>query len=69
MPTEGDRALAQIVLSLRALGVLEDLVQGRLPDIQVGVAFEMARRDLVVCSLAHAPTSAAAAPTIVARVG
>ena len=46
-PAERDRALTQGVLPLRALGVLEDLPERRLADVEIRRAPQMARRDFL----------------------
>src|SRR5260370_10623746 len=45
-PAERDRPAAQVVLARGRLGVVRDLVEGRLADIQVGVAAEPGCGDL-----------------------
>ncbi len=47
-PAQGDGALAQGILALRALGVLQHLAQRALADIQVRLSREMRGRDLLV---------------------
>jgi hypothetical protein len=47
-PAEGDGAIAQGVLTLRAFAVFGDLSQRRLAHIEIGVARELACRDLAV---------------------
>ena len=45
-PAQRHGALAQRILALGALGVLEDLPHRRLPHVQVGVAAQMVGGDL-----------------------
>src|SRR3954466_13167978 len=67
-PAERDRALPQVVLPLGALLILEHLAQGRLADVQVRIALEMASFDLRAGLAADpAVTSCVIVRTIVAR--
>src|SRR5207244_4060378 len=52
-PAEGGRALAQRVLSLGTLGILEHLAQRALAYIQVGLALQVGGGDLVVQPEVH----------------
>ena len=52
-PSQRRRALPQRVLALRALCVLDDLPQRRLPHVEVRVALEVAGGDLLVGFGAH----------------
>src|SRR5438093_7428256 len=52
-PTECDRLLAQGILPLGTLGVLEHLAQARLPDIEVGVTLEVACAHLLLPIVSH----------------
>ena len=52
-PPQRHGALAQPVLALRALGVLEDLPHRRLPHVEVRVALEVSGRDLLLRFGAH----------------
>ena len=54
-PPERYRALAEAVLALGALGVLEHLPYGRLPYIEVGAARQVTGADLPVRFVAHRP--------------
>ncbi len=56
-PAERHRALAQAVLALGALGVLEHLPQRRLAHVQVGVALEVAGLHLLMEIVHHAMAS------------
>ncbi len=56
-PAERHRALAQAVLALGALGVLEHLPQCRLTHVQVGVALEVAGLNLLMGIVHHARAS------------
>jgi hypothetical protein len=56
-PAERHRALAQAVLALGALGVLEHLSQRRLTHVQVGVALEVTGLHLLMGIVDHARTS------------
>jgi hypothetical protein len=49
-PAQGHRPLPQVVLTRRALGVLDHLAQRRLPDVEVGAAPQMLRTDLALGS-------------------
>src|SRR5207249_1177466 len=53
-PPERHGALPERVLALGALGVLDDLPDGRLADVEVGVALEVQGRDLLVRLGGHA---------------
>jgi len=53
-PAEGKGALAQRVLPLGALGILEHLAQRALAHVQVRLALEMRGGDLVVQFEVHA---------------
>ena len=53
-PAEGHGALAQGVLALRALRVLEDLPERALAHVEVGQSLEVARVHLVVLFAIHA---------------
>ena len=44
-PAQRDRAAAQIVLPLGALGVLHHLPQGGLPDVKISGALQMFEGD------------------------
>jgi hypothetical protein len=50
-PAESDGAFAQCVLPLGALGVLEDLAQRALANVQIGEPGEVTGRDLLVLSV------------------
>jgi hypothetical protein len=52
-PAEGDGPLLEGVLALGALGILEHLAQRRLADVEVGEAFEVARRHLQMLFRVH----------------
>ena len=56
-PAQRHRALAQAVLALGALGVLEHLPQRRLTHVQVGVALEVAGLHLLMGIVHHAMAS------------
>src|SRR5207302_5360170 len=49
LPTERPRPLHQGVLPASALGVIEQLIGGRLPDVDVSLARQMLRRNLIHC--------------------
>src|SRR5258708_19452307 len=59
-PSKSDRALSQVVLALSALGILKQLSQRGLPDIQVGASFQMPGLNFRVRLIGHAITSAVA---------
>jgi hypothetical protein len=42
-PAQSHSVLAESILPLRAFRVLEDLANRRLPNVQVGVAFQVTR--------------------------
>jgi hypothetical protein len=46
-PAQRHRALAERVLALGTLGVFNDLAQRRLPHIEIGLAAQVARGDLL----------------------
>ena len=46
LPAEIHGAVGELVLALEALGVLADLREGRLAHVDIGVAAEVARRQL-----------------------
>ena len=52
-PAQRHGALAQGVLALGALGVLEDLAHGRLAHVEVGIAPQVAGGDLLVSFATH----------------
>ena len=52
-PAECNGTLAERVLALRALGILEHLPHGRLAHIQVGAALQMAGSNFLACLDAH----------------
>jgi hypothetical protein len=56
-PAEGDGPLAEAVLALGALGILEDLPHGRLADIEIGVPLEMTGGDFLGGVGIHRPGS------------
>jgi IstB-like ATP binding protein len=56
-PAERDRSLAQRVLALGALGVLEHLAERALPDVQVRMTHEVAGADLAVLLRVHGISS------------
>src|SRR5690606_39263870 len=67
-PTQGDCALAQRVLTLGALGLLEHLTQRGLPDIEERIALQMLCVDLVRTVSRHgAPPRGLAGPCWRAR--
>src|SRR5215831_111345 len=49
LPAECARPCRQAVLSTAALGVVEQLIRLRLPDIDISVAREVLRRNLIHC--------------------
>src|ERR1700756_5536045 len=59
-PSKSDRALSQVVLALSALGILKQLSQRGLPDIQLGASFQMPGLNFRVRLIGHAITSAVA---------
>ncbi|OFW27662.1 MAG: hypothetical protein A3J28_15025 [Acidobacteria bacterium RIFCSPLOWO2_12_FULL_60_22] len=46
-PTQSHGALAQCVLTLRAFAVLQHLAGRRLPDVQICIASQLTRIDLL----------------------
>ena len=66
-PSERDGALAQGVLTLGALLVLEDLTQRRLPDVEVRVALEVTRLDFGMRFAVHDHTSVVLVSAIAAK--
>jgi hypothetical protein len=46
-PAQGHRALTERVLALRTLGVFDDLSQRRLPHIEIRLAAQVPRGDLL----------------------
>ena len=48
VPAQGDRLVLEAVLPPRALGVLLDLEEGRLADVEISLSRQMAGGDLVV---------------------
>ena len=66
-PAQGHGPLLEGVLALGALGVVEDLVESGLPDVQVGVPLEVVRPDLLMWIVAghnHAKNSCLAVKTM-----
>src|SRR5437773_6894233 len=49
LPAESARPRHQGVLSTSALRVIEQLIRRRLPDVDVSLARQMLRRDLIHC--------------------
>ncbi len=56
-PAQRHRPAPQVVLPQRRFGVVGDLVEGRLADVEVGVAAEPLRGDLAGDIGVHAPAS------------
>jgi hypothetical protein len=54
-PPERHCALPERILPLRALGVLDDLPESRLPDVEIGEPCEVFGADLVVLVHVEAP--------------
>ncbi len=52
-PAQRDGTLAESILALRALGILDDLSDRRLPDVQIGIPLEVAGRDFLVSFGVH----------------
>src|SRR2546427_4251456 len=61
-PPQGDGAVAQRVLTLGALGVLEDLAHRGLPHVEQGGSLEMAGRDFLVRLSVHDGRSLGSCP-------
>ena len=57
-PAQCDRPLLEGVLAIGALGIMKDLLQGRLADIQVGVPLEVFRLHLLMGIVGHDHTRA-----------
>jgi hypothetical protein len=47
-PPEGDRSIAQGILTFGALGIFNDLVHGGLTNIKIGVSLEVVRRNFLM---------------------
>src|SRR5436309_2931529 len=67
-PTEGDRLLAQGILPLGTLAVLEHLAQARLPDVEVGVTLEVAGTHLLLPLVSHDRASCRGRVNMLARI-
>ncbi len=56
-PTQRDSVLPERVLPLRALGVLQYLTQGGLPDIQIRIPFQVTGLHFLMRVVSHRPAS------------
>jgi hypothetical protein len=61
-PPQGHGAVAQRVLTLGALRILEDLSHRRLPHVKQGGSLEVLGRDLLVLLSVHEETSLGCCP-------
>src|SRR5215210_3675737 len=52
-PAQGESSLTECILPVSALGVLEDLTQCRLADVQIRQARQMRGRDLLMSFTVH----------------
>jgi hypothetical protein len=67
-PAQGHRVLTQGVLALGALGVLKDLPKRGLPDVEIGIAFQVAGLHFLVHLGLHTLTSCRALRAILVRI-
>jgi hypothetical protein len=63
--SERDGSLLEVVLALRTFRVLEDLAQGRLADVEIGVSLEMPRLHFAICLECHGCVSSRVAPSAI----